>query len=155
MFRRYLDARLSAYANADSESTAMAKYDESVALQGRIWESATAAVTRPDVRSQVITLLMPALNEMFDIATTRLVAVRNHPPPVVFAFLFLMAFIGALLVGYNDAANKGRSVFHSTLYCIVIFLAMYVILDLEFPRQGLVRIDRADLVLLDLRKSPD
>jgi hypothetical protein len=32
-------------------------------------------------------------------------------------------------------------------------LTFYVVLDLEFPRLGLIRVDAADQVLIDLRKS--
>ena len=34
-------------------------------------------------------------------------------------------------------------------------LAIYVILDLEFPRRGLIRIDGEDKVLMELRQSFD
>jgi len=32
-------------------------------------------------------LLLPALNEMIDITTTRLMAARNHPPLVIYLML--------------------------------------------------------------------
>jgi hypothetical protein len=35
----------------------------------------------------------------------------------------------------------------------ILALAVYVILDLEYPRVGWVRIDAADRVLMDLRTS--
>jgi hypothetical protein len=36
---------------------------------------------------------------------------------------------------------------------LVITMALFVILDLEFPRLGLIRVDAADAVLLDVRQS--
>jgi hypothetical protein len=33
--------------------------------------------------------------------------------------------------------------------------AVYVILDLEFPRTGLIRVDAADQLLNDLRRTMD
>jgi hypothetical protein len=32
-------------------------------------------------------------------------------------------------------------------------LAVYVIIDLEYPRLGLIRVDVADQILIELRKS--
>jgi len=32
-------------------------------------------------------------------------------------------------------------------------LSVWVIIDLEFPRLGLIRVDSADQILLDLQKS--
>lgn len=153
LFRAYLDSRLLTYASADDESLTMARYAQSVTLQDRIWEQALVAARRPELPPSTATLLLPALNEMFDVTTLRLVAVRSHPPVVVFILLFALSLVGALLVGYNGAANKSRSLLHSTLYSLVIVLAIYVILDLEYPRLGLIRIDKADAVLIDLRES--
>jgi hypothetical protein len=153
LFRRYVDSRLATYASAASESASIAKYAESTGLQNQIWSAALAASQRPDAPTHATMLLMPALNDMIDFTTTRLVAVRSHPPPVVFILLFLLCLIGALLAGYNAAVNARRSLFHSTIYSVVMVLAIYVILDLEYPRLGLIRIDAADEVLVDVRKS--
>jgi hypothetical protein len=153
LMRRYLDSRIVTYARAGDEAAAMAEYATSAELQNRLWASALAATQRPDAAAPSTMLLMPALNDVFDIATTRLVAVRSHPPRVVFLLLFAMGVVGALLVGYNGAVNRQRTLFHSTLYAIVMVLAVYVILDLEYPRLGLIRIDDADQLLVDLRAS--
>ena len=48
-------------------------------------------------------LLLPALNEMIDITTTRFVATQNHPPVAIFLLLAGLSLIGALLVGYEMA----------------------------------------------------
>ena len=92
---------------------------------------------------------------MIDITTTRATATENHPPLVVYLLLAGLSLIGALLVGYAMSANKGRSWLHSISFAAVISLATYVIIDLEFPRLGLIRVDGADKVLIDLRKSLD
>jgi hypothetical protein len=36
---------------------------------------------------------------------------------------------------------------------VVLTLTVYVILDLEFPRIGLIRVDAADSVLKDVRQG--
>jgi len=98
-------------------------------------------------------LMIPALNSMIDITTTRTMATRNHPPAVVFMLLAGLSLIASLLVGYDVSTNKGRTWFHILAFAAIMSLAYYVILDLEFPRLGLIRIDAADQVLIDLRKS--
>jgi hypothetical protein len=98
-------------------------------------------------------LLVPALNEMIDITTTRVMATRNHPPGIVFLLLGGLNLMGALLVGYGMAGNRERSWLHTAAFALVMALAIYVILDLEFPRLGLIRVDAADQVLVELRKS--
>jgi hypothetical protein len=80
-------------------------------------------------------------------------ATQKHPPPIVFAMLAVVALIGALLAGYHTAGAKERSWLHTLGFAAVIASTVYVILDIEYPRQGLIRVDAADDVLLDLRRQ--
>jgi hypothetical protein len=98
-------------------------------------------------------LLLPALNEMIDITTTRAVANQNHPPLVVFLLLCGLSLVGALLVGYSTSTDKDRNWFHTVVFAAFLSLTVYVIVDIEFPRLGLIRVDAADQVLRDLRKT--
>jgi len=42
---------------------------------------------------------------------------------------------------------------HKLLFIITISLTCYVILDIEYPRVGLIRMDAADAILKDVRTS--
>jgi len=98
-------------------------------------------------------LLLPALNEMIDITATRVTATNNHPPGIIYLLLVVMSLIGAMLVGYGTSANKDRSLLHQGTFALVTSLAIYVIVDLEYPRMGLIRVDAADQALVDVRAS--
>lgn len=153
LFRRYVDQRLAVYKKVEDEAVVLARLQAVAALQGQIWSLAVAAGARPEARQPATMLLLPALNEMIDITATRTAAARNHPPLAVFLLLGTLTLVGSMLVGYNLAVNPGRSWIHSPSYAAAIALSVYVILDLEFPRLGLIRIDAADQVLVDLRRS--
>jgi hypothetical protein len=49
--------------------------------------------------------------------------------------------------------SKMRSWFHMLGFALAIATAVYVILDLEYPRLGLIRVDAFDQALVDLRES--
>jgi hypothetical protein len=51
------------------------------------------------------------------------------------------------------ASSAGRSLLHTFLYAFVMAGAVYVIVDMEYPRFGLIRVDSFDSVLVDVRKS--
>ena len=72
---------------------------------------------------------------------------------VVFLLLVAMSLICALLVGYATSLNTARSWLHMVTFAAVISLTVYVIVDLEFPRVGLIRVDVADEMLLQVRES--
>jgi hypothetical protein len=98
-------------------------------------------------------LLLPALNDMFDIVSTRAMATRMHPPPIVFVMLVALILAGAALVGYGMAGGKSRNWLHILGFATVMTLTAYVIIDLEYPRFGLIRVDAADQMLLELRET--
>jgi hypothetical protein len=95
-------------------------------------------------------LLLPALNAMLDITTSRTLAARIHPPMPIFIMLFGLALSSALLAGYSMAGARSHPWFHMLAFAAVIAGAVYVILDLEFPRLGLIRFGAFDQALADL-----
>lgn len=58
--------------------------------------------------------------------------------------LGVLALMSALLAGYAMAAGKTRSWIHVVGFALVIAASAYVILDLEFPRIGMIRVDAFD-----------
>ena len=48
------------------------------------------------------------------------------------------------------AASPTRSWTHMAAFALMIALTIWVIIDLEYPRQGLIRLAHFDQVLVDL-----
>jgi hypothetical protein len=149
LFRRYLDARLAVYQTLPDLAAARAELSKANALQDEIWTRAVAAGQQAS--TPLVVPLVPALNQMFDIATTRTAAVLMHPPAIVFIMLGVLALMSALLAGFAMAGGKSRSWIHVLGFALIMAVTVYVILDLEFPRLGLIRVDAADRVLFELR----
>jgi hypothetical protein len=154
LFRRYLDSRLDTYRQAPNLEMAMEEYARSTKLQGEIWARAVAGC-RDSASPPCTLLLLPALNQMIDITTTRLTATRTHPPAIVFVLLVALALAGALLGGFAMAEGKRRSWVHMLAFAAVLATTVWITIDLEYPRLGLIRVDAADAVLEDLRRSMD
>jgi hypothetical protein len=131
---------------------ALAEYDRTQSLQTEIWNHATQSVAKsPNTLSGM--QLIPALNSMIDITNTRTAVLQFHPPVVIYGMLLVMALVSAVLVGYQMAAFEKRSWLHIVLFIISITLTCYVILDIEYPRMGLIRVDAVDSVLRDVREG--
>src|SRR5215813_5349053 len=135
LFRRYTDSRLETYRKLPDLAAAEAELARSAALQNDIWTQAVTACRQAD--PPVSMLLLPALNTMIDITTTRTMAAYTHPPMVVFAMLALLGLGSALLAGDGMAAGKRRSWLYMLAFVVSIAITAYVILDLEYPRVGL------------------
>ena len=152
-FRRYLDLRLEVYRKFPDLVAAKESLDKANELQTQIWRQAVAASRAEGAPPAAPMLLLPALNAMIDITTTRTMAAQLHPPTVVFAMLFGLALAASLLAGFGMTGGKVRSRFHMLGFSLVVAIAVYVILDIEYPRLGLIRLDAFDQTLVELRES--
>lgn len=153
LFRQYVDKRLEFYRKLADPSAADAALGEGVALQNRIWTRAVAACAAEPREPSKPILVLDALNRMIDITTTRLYAARTHTPRLVFVLLFGLGLGCSVLAGYTMAAAGQRSVVHFAGFALIATLTVYVILDLEYPRLGFIRLDMYDQGLVDLRET--
>jgi hypothetical protein len=152
LFRKYVDSRIATYRMVEDVPAAMASIKFSEALQKEIW---AGAVEHGRVTGPVATLLLPSLNEMIDITTTRTMATRRHPPLAIFTLLAGLALGCSLLAGFAMSGAKARSALHMVLFAALVTITIYVIVDLEYPRLGLIRVDDFDQAMLDVRRGMD
>jgi hypothetical protein len=149
MFRQYVEMRLGVYRKLPDVNAAYAEISRVGELQKKIWAASLASAQRSNNMPATM-LPMPALNAMFDVMTTQAMAGMAHPPNIVFAMLFGLALVSSLLVGYDLGGVNGRPWVHLVGFAATIAFSLYVIIDLEYPRLGLIRIDNFDQALVDL-----
>src|SRR5206468_11009289 len=140
-FRRYLEARLDVYRKIPDMPAVEAALAEVNRLQKDIWRQAVAATRAPGSHPNLTILILPALNAMFDITTTRTLATRFHPPRVIFAMLMALALAAALLAGQGISPAKTPSWTHVLGFAAAMAASLYVIPGLQYPLLGLVRVD--------------
>ncbi len=126
------------------------EFARSVTLQQELWKLAVETIKKHGVPPLV---LLPPLNEMFDLASTRAARSYTHPPNAIFAMLVALALASALLVGFRMAGDQSRSLVHTVLYAGVLSLVIYLVVDLEYPRLGFIRVDAADRAMVEVRES--
>jgi hypothetical protein len=152
LFRRYLDTRIAHYQKLPDYEAARVELQKGNALQGEIWSRAVAASRRTSGPEATI-LLLPALNAMIDVTTTRARAGATHLPGPILASLFAVSLLSAIVAGHAMAAASRRNVLQAVLFSAAVALTIYVILDYEYPRIGMIRLDAADVVMTELRES--
>jgi hypothetical protein len=150
-FRDYLDSRNRTFERTTTIETPEERYRLSQRHQERIWAEAVAGCR--DAPTPCAIVLLPALNAMIDITTTRLMATRQHPPAVIFLMLMVLGLGCSVLAGYGMAGTRRRAWAHMILFAVTIASAVFIIIDMEYPRLGFIRVDEADQVMIDLRKS--
>jgi hypothetical protein len=149
-FRSYTEARMAVYRALPDIEASSADAARAVALQDEIWTDSMAALR--SATPQASLLLVPALNDMIDITTTRNIALRTHTPPIILVALVVLTLISALLIGYALAGGKPFATnLHMIGFALMMTVTIYVILDLDHPRVGLIRLDYVDQALADVR----
>lgn len=154
LFRRYLDSRFAVYQNMADRAATEAALARSAAVQGEIWELAVKSSQQSGSNAAPM-LLLPALNAMFDITTTRAAALRLHPPTTIYGMLGVLALACSLFAGYEMGGRPRLNWLHASAYALVLTVTVYVILDIEYPRLGLIQMGDSDQVLIDLRRAMD
>ncbi|MCE9565581.1 MAG: DUF4239 domain-containing protein [Planctomycetes bacterium] len=152
LFRTYTTLRIR-MVEADRLEHAHAADAESRKLQSQIWSKAIAAC-RKDPSPATQTLVISSLNDMFDVTTERIVASRTHTPLVIVALLFGVTLASAFLIGYSTIGLQHSWILRG-LFATVIVGTLYVTLDMEFPRVGLIRVGAADDAMIDTRRGMD
>jgi len=151
-FRLYVDAIIKVHQQAGDREAV----DQTMAylgkLQNEIWGLAQTAASR-DSRPQVATLVLPALNEMFDLTASRYAVSRFHVSLVILWFLIFLSILASLLAGYAMSSAKRRNWLHMILFALLISLTLYVIFDFEYPRHGVIQLNQADRIYLELREA--
>jgi hypothetical protein len=153
LFRAYVDSRLETYRKLPNISAAETEVAKSKGIQEQIWTKAIEATQLRDSHTDAGKLLLPAINNMIDINTTRWMAIQTHPPIIIYVLLFVLGLICSLLAGYRMATGQHRSWLHILSFAVITVVVIYVIIDVEYPRAGLIRLHAFDQVLADVREG--
>jgi len=144
--KRYAQGLLTAYDALPDEKGFGSGLARVRALQNEIWTDSIAALRdAPPVANQ---LVIPALNDMFDLNVTHEAVVHVKTPGAILGALIILAFICSMLAGYGLAGTRAWSRYlHMVGFAFVVTMIIYIVLDYDYPRFGLIRIDFADRVL--------
>ncbi|HKN68462.1 MAG TPA: hypothetical protein VJW73_19395 [Gemmatimonadaceae bacterium] len=150
-FRRYVDLLIAWYGETSGAAGTLHEPPALTRAQNQLWSCAVTASTSPSTAATA--LFLSAMNDMFGAVEEERMARRIHPPSIVFAMLGIAALATALFAGYGIASGVTRNWIYMLGVAATIATATYVILELEYPRLGLIRLDAMDQTLVELRAT--
>jgi hypothetical protein len=151
-FRSYIESRKAAYAVVADEAAFRAALEQSGQIQRKLWRLAIEAGRGPDALPDAHKLLLPALNDMIDITTTRAMATEMHPPAAIYTMLFALVLVASVLAGFSIGGHKSRSWIHMFAFAATMAITITVIVDMEYPRIGGITVNAFERDTLDLSK---
>jgi hypothetical protein len=73
-------------------------------------------------------------------------------PHLILVVLSILILVSAFLSGYGSK-NLERNKVLVVAFAVITTLALYLIIDLDRPRQGFVNLDAAQKLMVDLRNN--
>ena len=112
-------------------------------LQQKMWR---LGLEGSGASPQLMQLVLPSINAVIDLHTTHLYTAHRHLPPAIMAVLLGIAAVGFGLVGFNGGHTGQRFLGLDMLYGAVLATGLWMVIDLDFPRMGVIRLDNAPLI---------
>ncbi len=117
---------------------------KSASLQDRLWVIAASAGTNSD--SNATALFIESLNEMIDLDSVRVTAIRNQIPDSIWLMLGVVTVFSMTAMGYEFGLTGARSWAVTILLVIVFTTVITLIADLDSPQEGLLRVSQQPLI---------
>ncbi|MGZ3441950.1 MAG: bestrophin-like domain, partial [Polyangia bacterium] len=150
LLERYVDARIAFHAAGSNRARLRRASSEAEELQAQLWARGAEAAAL-DVRATTTALFLQSLNEVIDTHAKRIVALENRVPQSILLLLVFVAIISCGLIGYGNGLGGARNFVVSLVTVIVFCAVMVMIVDLDRPDRGLVRVPQQSM--LRLRRS--
>jgi hypothetical protein len=151
LLRQYVDVRVQ-YGTAGNDLPRLdSLYMQTVRLQKEFWARAVA-YGQKDPSPVRAGLLLQSLNQAIDLESARRMALQNHVPASVIYVNGIVGLLAAMVVGYAFGLNGRRQIFSMCVLALAITLVLAVIIDLDRPRSGFIRISQQPMI--DLQHGP-
>lgn len=139
LLRNYTDLRIESFrAVALLDEKEWERIRKVQALQDEIWKAGMEyAQSHPQGPGTI--LLVNALNEMIDTGTERTVARLVEVPPPILLLLIASILISGFFVGHSIGLARNRQWLVTLLFSFLITLVVYIVLDMDQPRRGLIQ----------------
>ena len=148
--RNYLEARIDYYTEGDKEEKIVRTLVQSDSISSLIWKR-VAQLSQDPANAVASQQMIPATNGMIDIVVTREAARNAMVPGMILVVLCILILVSAFLSGYGSK-NLERNKVLVLAFALMTTLALYLVIDLDNPRQGFVNLNSTEQLLVNLRQ---
>jgi len=153
LLRQYVDIRLQSAQQRLLDPAALDELErKALQLHEKLWLLA-AAVNSKEPQNFTTGLFITALNDLIDVKGLRDAALDNHVPASVLVLLFAAAILAVGMVGYSNGIATHRAAVVTGMLIVLFALTIFVIVDLDRPRRGLIRVSQISMT--ELKKGLD
>jgi hypothetical protein len=146
--KNYLDERIAIF-NSGLDVEKMLFHMKNADAQGKkLWDQVTE-FSKTDPNLVKTSDIVPALNEMIDLTTSRKAAGEANIPTSIQWFLVILCISSTFLLGYERKNHFDWVIVIG--FSLLLSLTVFSIIDLDRPRSGFVTLDEANSKILELQ----
>jgi hypothetical protein len=112
-------------------------------LHGRMWRS---AIKGAQDNAPLMAIVLPPINQIIDLHSTHLAMARRHLPIPIMTALLGTAAIGVGMLGFGDGRVGRRFSVLDSVYGVVLAVALWMTIDLDYPGIGIIRVSNLPVV---------
>jgi len=142
LLRQYINVRVQYGTEGNDVARLDSLHAQAVRLQNEFWTRAVAYGQKDP----------NPVNQAIDLESARRMALQNHVPKSVIFVNGIVGLLSAMLVGYAFGLYGRRQIFSMSVLALAITLVLAVIIDLDRPRSGFIRVSQQPM--LDLQHGP-
>ena len=151
LLTEYIDLRVAISKIDLTKQTERQAYNKKItALQHQLWTLAIAA-TNDDPRSVTTGTFIKALNDAIERQGKRNALLDMHVPEVVLILLFIVFISSGGIMGYSAGLSGKRIIAPVILVSLLITLIVFIIIDLDRPKRGLIQVKQNALMALTMQ----
>jgi hypothetical protein len=147
--KSYVEARIFFYQSGMDQNKIVQASLSTDSIAKQIW-SIVASYAKLDNITTRTSELIPALNAMIDVVTSRKAAGEATIPDSIMYFLFILCASSAFLLGYDNKKKIDWIVVMGL--GIMLSATVFTIVDLDRPRSGLISMDKPNEKIIELRE---
>ena len=144
LLRDYTEARIAVVQGSKDPAEVERLNQRTNTIQNELWRLARGIAERSP--TPISGLLLSSLNDLIDLSLTNRRNFASHVPPYILRLLLTVSLFAVGAVGYGFGLVGSRQPALSILLLGVWTLAIVLIIDIDRPQTGAVRIDPAPLV---------
>lgn len=144
----YLEARIAFFQPQIDLEEMIEHFKHGNEISSKVWKVATD-YARIDGNTTRASELIPALNDMFDITTSRRAAGEGTIPDSILYFLFILCLCASFLLGYDHKNQLDWIVVSG--FSLMLSVTVFTIIDMDRPRGGFINLDVPNEKLIELR----
>jgi len=128
-----------------SDAAAKPEYAAKSAVQRSELQTAAIAALAPEARTPLASLVIPSINSVLDIGVEREALNAARIPGIIAFVLILYTLLTAAMLGYALTGARARQRLATIMLFALLTLAIALILDLDRPQRGTIRIDQTPM----------